>query len=78
MRYEFNFGNTYPYFKMMKNAIKGKVSSWGIRWYASVFINDKLTLFPAYSLVNHIGNDGGTHVKADSTNFLVIVCMIDQ
>ena len=67
LKYEFNLGNTYPYFRMMKHAISGKVSSWGIRWYASVFLNNKLTLFPSYSLVNHIGNDGGTHVKVDST-----------
>ncbi|MDB5024598.1 MAG: hypothetical protein JWP78_2353 [Mucilaginibacter sp.] len=65
---EFNFGNTYPYVRMMKNVIRGKVSSWGVRWYASVFLSDMLTLFPSYSLVNHIGNEG-TNVKADSTVF---------
>jgi hypothetical protein len=67
LNYEFNFGNTYPYISMLKKAMIGKVSSWGIRWYASVFLNDKLTLFPSYSLINHIGNEG-TNVKVDSIN----------
>jgi Glycosyl transferase family 2 len=65
--YEFNFGNTGTYIKMLKNVINGKVSSWGVRWYASVFLSDKLTLFPSHSLINHIGNDG-TNVKVDSSN----------
>lgn len=66
LNYEFNFGNSYPYVSMLKKVISGKVSSWGVRWYASVFLSNKLTLFPAYSLVNHIGNDG-TNVRVDST-----------
>lgn len=64
---QFNFDNSYPYTNMLKNVIKGKVSSWGVRWYASAFLSDKLTLFPSYSLVNHIGNEG-TNVKIDTTD----------
>ena len=66
LSYEFNFNNSYPYIRMIRNVISGKISAWGVRWYASVFLKDKLTLFPSYSLVNHIGNDG-TNVKVDST-----------
>ena len=50
----------------MKNVINGKVSSWAVRWYASVFLSDKLTLFPSHSLVNHIGNEG-TNVRVNSS-----------
>jgi len=65
---EFNFDNTYPFTRMIKNVISGKVDSWGIRWYASVFLNNKLTLFPSHSLVNHIGNEG-TNIKVDGSAF---------
>jgi hypothetical protein len=48
---------------MLKDQIDGKVDSWAIRWYASAFIKDKLTLYPSRSLVKNIGMDGsGTHV----------------
>jgi hypothetical protein len=39
-----------------------KHDSWAIRWYASAFLLDKLTLYPGRSLVQNIGNDStGTH-----------------
>lgn len=58
----FDFEGTYPYTKMLKNQIKGKNNSWAIRWYASAFLKDRLTLYPGRSLVHNIGNDSsGTH-----------------
>jgi hypothetical protein len=61
----FDFNGAYPYTKMLKNQVEGKVDSWAIRWYASAFIQEKLTLYPGISLVKHIG-DLGTHVKDSS------------
>jgi putative methyltransferase (TIGR04325 family) len=59
---EFNFGNTYPYSKMLLNQSKGKVDSWAIRWYASAFLNNKKTLYPGKSLIRNIGMDSsGAH-----------------
>lgn len=59
---EFDFNNSYPYTKMLHDQIAGKNSSWAIRWYASAFLNNKLTLYPGRSLVDNIGFDGsGTH-----------------
>lgn len=63
----FNFDNQYPFMKMLKLVALKKVNSWAIRWYASSFVNDKLTLFPKKSLVRHIGNIG-SNTKADSTD----------
>ena len=58
----FNFENTYDYTGMLKKQIEGKNSSWAIRWYASAFLENKLTLYPGKSLVENIGHDGsGTH-----------------
>lgn len=60
-KYEFDFNNTYPYLRMLQDQIVGKNSSWAVRWYASAFLTDKLTLYPCKTLVSHIGYDSGTH-----------------
>lgn len=61
---DFDFNGTYPYTKMLKQQIKGSNDSWAIRWYASAFLADMLTLYPGRSLVNNIGNDStGTHCR---------------
>jgi hypothetical protein len=58
----FDINGSYSYTKMLEDQIKGKINSWAIRWYASAFLNDKLTLYPGKSLVNNIGNDSsGVH-----------------
>jgi len=59
---EFDFNGSYPYTEMLKAQIAGKNDSWAVRWYASAFLNNKLTLYPGTSLVSNIGNEGsGTH-----------------
>lgn len=59
---EFDFYGAYPFTRMLKQQISGKNSSWAIRWYASAFLKNKLTLYPGKSLVRNIGNDtSGTH-----------------
>lgn len=59
---EFNFGGSYDYLGMLDSQVKGKIDSWAIRWYASAFLANKLTLYPGKSLVLNIGNDdSGTH-----------------
>lgn len=58
----FDFDDTYQYTEMLVGQIKGTNDSWAIRWYASAFLADKLTLYPGRSLVHNIGNDNsGTH-----------------
>lgn len=53
----------YPYTAMLELQAQGKLDSWAIRWYASAFLAEKLTLFPAASLVRHMGFDGtGTNI----------------
>lgn len=59
---EFDFNDSYPYTKMLEDQINGKNNSWAIRWYASAFLKNKLTLYPKKSFVQNIGVDGsGTH-----------------
>lgn len=56
--YRFDFNGSYPYTRMLEDQISGRNDSWAIRWYASAFLADKLTLYPSRSLVYHMGNDG--------------------
>ena len=62
---EFNYNNTYNYFKMLKKNIKTN-KSWAICWYASMFLQNMYTLNPTTSLIKNIGLDGsGTNCKID-------------
>ena len=64
---EFNFSGSYPYVQMLQDQIAGRNNSWAIRWYASAFLKNKLTLYPGKSLINNIGFDGsGTHCSGIS------------
>lgn len=59
---EFDFDGCYGYTQMLKDQIDGKNNSWAIRWHASAFLANKLTLYPGKSLVQNIGfDDSGTH-----------------
>ncbi len=58
----FDYDGSYPYTQMLIDQIKKKNNSWAIRWYASIFLQDKLALHVGKSLVLNIGNDNsGTH-----------------
>lgn len=59
---QFNYDGTYDYIGMLEAQNEGRNNSWAIRWYASAFLRDKLTLYTGRSLVDNIGNDSsGTH-----------------
>ncbi len=58
----FNYDGQYDFFGMLKNQIAGRNNSWAVRWYASIYLNKLLVLYPGRSLVQNIGHDGsGTH-----------------
>lgn len=64
---KFDLEGAYPFTKMLKDQIAGKNNSWAIRWHASAFLKDKLTLYPGRSLVSNIGTDSsGTHCATTS------------
>jgi len=64
---QFDFDNSYRYTKMLRDQIRGRNDSWAVRWYASAFLEDKLTLYPGKALVANIGLDAsGTHSVATS------------
>jgi hypothetical protein len=58
----FDFDGSYHFSTMLERQTKGETDSWAVRWYASAFLKDKLTLYPSRSLVDNIGQDAsGTH-----------------
>ena len=66
----FDLGGAYPYREMLKNQTAGTVDSWAIRWHASMFVQNRLTLYPGETLVTNIGMDGsGTH-RSDRKDFM--------
>jgi hypothetical protein len=61
----FDFDGAYGYTKDLEKQVSGAIDSWAIRWHASAFLGEKLTLYPGRSLVANIGVDeSGTHCNA--------------
>lgn len=68
LMHQFDLDGAYPYTRMLKNQIAGKNDSWAVRWHASAFLMDKLTLYSGRSLVLNIGTDSsGTHCSASGS-----------
>jgi hypothetical protein len=62
LRYEFDIQGSTNFYSMLRDHSKGRINSWAIRWYASVFLNGGLCLHPGTSMTNNIGHDGtGVH-----------------
>lgn len=59
---DFSIEGKMNYWKQLLDFKNNKNNSWAIRWYASVFLNNGLVLYPSKSLVENIGHDGtGVH-----------------
>ena len=54
----FDFNDNYPFTRMLRRQIAGKNNSWAIRWNASLFLNNILSLNVGKSLVQNTGFDG--------------------
>jgi len=67
LTHRFDFDGSYPYTRMLQQQIAGKNDSWAVRWHASAFLHDRLTLYPGRSLVLNTGTDSsGTHCTASA------------
>ena len=69
----FDMDGAYPYTKMLEEQTIGKNNSWAVRWYATAFLKDKLTLCPGRSLVRNIGNDGSGRHRAKTNVYDISV-----
>ena len=54
----FDFNGNYPFTRMLRRQIAGRNNSWAIRWNASLFLADILSLNVGKSLVQNTGFDG--------------------
>lgn len=54
----FDFNGKYGFTRMLRRQIEGKNNSWAIRWNASLFLKDILSLNVGRSLVANEGFDG--------------------
>lgn len=61
-RFQFEVEGAMNFWKHLEEFKAGKNNSWAIRWYASVFLQNGLSLNPAVSMIDNIGHDGsGVH-----------------
>lgn len=62
LTYEFNRKAMFPFLGLLQDQVQQKNQSWAIRWHASLYLANKLCLYPVISLVENIGFDGsGVH-----------------
>jgi hypothetical protein len=61
----FDYNGSYSFTRMLNHQQKGLVDSWAIRWYASAFLENKLTLYPGQSLLKNIGFDNSGTNSSD-------------
>lgn len=46
------------HFEELERNVRGELKTWAIRWYASIFLNEGLCLYPRRTLVRNLGFDG--------------------
>ena len=64
---QFDFNGKYGFTRMLRRQIEGKNNSWAIRWNASLFLSDILSLNVGRSLIQNEGFDGsGTNCGSDN------------
>ena len=54
----FDFNGKYGFTRMLRRQIEGKNNSWAIRWNATLFLKDMLSLNVGRSLIQNEGFDG--------------------
>lgn len=68
----FNIAGSYKnLFEQLEKNLDGRLNTWAINWYASIFLKKGLCLYPKVSLIKNIGLDGSgtnsSYKKAGST-----------
>lgn len=69
----FDVGGAYPYTNMLIRQAKDNFDSWAIRWHASMFLSNRLSLHPTKTLVDNLGRDGsGIHAGGKRSMNLIL------
>lgn len=67
----FNLDGAYDFWSQITANQKGKLNTWAVFWYATIFENNGLCLNSAQSLVRNIGHDGSGENCGGSDPFSV-------
>jgi hypothetical protein len=57
LKFDFDRKGNFQFFDMLQDQVDGKINSWAIRWYASLFLRDMYCLHPQNPIVKNIGFD---------------------
>lgn len=68
LTHAFDLDGAVQFTNMLEDQIEGRNDSWAVRWHASCFIRDVLTLYPGRSLVRNIGFDGVNSTHCSKTD----------
>ena len=60
-RTAFDMAGLYPFTGQLRNSIDGRVNSWFIHWYYTVFKHRGSSIFPPRRLVDNFGFSAGSH-----------------
>lgn len=64
-RNDFNLDGSARFYEMLQNLMLQAIDSWAICWHASMYLEEKLSLYPPKSLCLNTGSDGsGTHAAS--------------
>jgi hypothetical protein len=53
----FNIENSYHFYDELARNVEGRLNTWHVRWYASMFLANAVALYPGKSLTRNIGFD---------------------
>ena len=77
LQHAFNVEGTYDFTGMLEAQLRGENSSWAIRWQATAFLQNKLTLYSKHAVTNHIGlGPDATH--AGGVDYTSLIHLADQ
>uniref|UniRef100_A0A5Q5BFS2 Glycosyltransferase n=2 Tax=unclassified Mycobacterium TaxID=2642494 RepID=A0A5Q5BFS2_MYCSS len=57
----FDMNGLYPFTAQLRNSIEGRVNSWFIHWYYTVFQNGGASVFPPRRVLDNFGLSDGSH-----------------
>lgn len=64
-RNDFNLDGSAHFYEMLQDLAIKSIDSWAICWHASMYLEDKVSLYPPESLCLNTGSDGsGTHASS--------------
>jgi hypothetical protein len=62
MKHTFNLDGVHCFWTQIESNLSGRINTWAIFWYATIFKSSGLCVNPKVSLVRNIGHDGsGVH-----------------